>query len=30
MKMKKMMTLLLTEVLMLSLCACGGYYGQVD
>lgn len=28
--MKKMMTLLLTAVLMLSLCACGGNYGQVD
>lgn len=28
--MKKMMTLLLTAVLALSLCACGGNYGQVD
>lgn len=28
--MKKMMTLLLTAVLMLSLCACGGNYGSVD
>ena len=28
--MKKLMTLLLTAVLMLSLCACGGNYGQVD
>ena len=28
--MKKMMTLLLTAVLTLSLCACGGYYGQED
>ena len=28
--MKKLMTLLLTAVLMLSLCACGGNYGSVD
>lgn len=28
--MKKLMTLLLTAVLMLSLCACGGNYAQVD
>ena len=28
--MKKLMTLLFTAVLMLSLCACGGNYGQVD
>ena len=28
--MKKLMTLLLAAVLMLSLCACGGNYGQVD
>ena len=28
--MKKMMTLLLTAVLALSLCACGGNYAQVD
>lgn len=28
--MKKMMTLLLTAVLMLSLCACGGNYGSLD
>lgn len=28
--MKKIVTLLLTAVLMLSLCACGGNYGSVD